>query len=112
MQKIVIIGNVGNDAENKIINGNHYIAFSVACNEKYTNAQSETVESTTWYSVLKKSHPETTLTQYLTKGSKVYLEGKLTVGLYQNKDRVMVPNLKVAADNIQIIISTAQNHES
>jgi len=53
MQKLVIIGNLGNDS--KIVSskngGESFVSFSVACNEAYKNAEGTNVEKTTWLSL-------------------------------------------------------------
>lgn len=86
MLKIQIIGNLGRDAEIKDFNGQKFVSFSVAVTEKYKNKNGETVENTTWVSCLKSIREDSTLVNYLKKGQKVYLEGKPTVKLYQNKE--------------------------
>lgn len=73
MLKIEIIGNIGSDAVVKDFNGKKYIAFNVAHSEKYKDAQGNTVEKTTWVSVLKPG--ESNVVQYLKKGTGVYVCG-------------------------------------
>lgn len=86
MLKINIIGNLGKDAEIKDFNGNKFISFNVAHTEKYKKQDGTEVNNTTWISCLKKVADSSALAKYLTKGTKVYLEGTPSVKLYQTKD--------------------------
>lgn len=86
MLKINIIGNLGKDAEIKDFNGNKFILFNVAHTEKYKKQDGTEVNNTTWISCLKKIADSSALAKYLTKGTKVYLEGTPSIKLYQTKE--------------------------
>lgn len=85
MLKVEIIGNIGNDATVKDFNGKKYIAFNVAHSEKFKDAQGNTVERTTWVSVLKPG--ESNVVNYLKKGTGVYVCGDLSVKAYTDSQR-------------------------
>jgi single-strand DNA-binding protein len=50
MKQLSIIGHIGQDATIKEVNGNHFVDFSVAVNERYKKNDGTEVESTQWFS--------------------------------------------------------------
>lgn len=83
MLKLVLVGNIGQDATIKDFGTSKYIAFSVAHSESYTNKAGVKVEKTQWVSCLKYVKDETKLTEYLKKGTKVYIEGSLSISVFE-----------------------------
>ena len=75
MNRLEIIGHIGNDAEIKDFGTNQVINFSVAVSESYTNKQNEKVTSTMWFECAKWGN-NTSVAQYLKKGTQVYVSGK------------------------------------
>ena len=75
MNRLEIIGHIGNDAEIKDLGTNQVINFSVAVSESYTNKQNEKVTSTMWFECAKWGN-STAIAQYLKKGTQVYVSGK------------------------------------
>lgn len=78
MQRVEIIGLVGKDAEVKDFNNNQVINFSVAVTEKHNEK-----EYTTWYDVSKWGN-NTSVAQYIKKGTRIFISGKPTVRAYVN----------------------------
>lgn len=83
MQKLQIIGRIGNDAEVKDLGNNQVINFSVAVSEKYKDASGEKVEKTTWFECAKWGN-STTIAQYIKKGDLIYIEGKVNNRAWMN----------------------------
>lgn len=119
MQRVMLIGNVGQDAVIKQGNGNEFITFSVAVNEKFKNRDGIDVENTQWYNCL--YQPKTmAVAQFLKKGTRVYVEGKPTVSTYKNKNNetaidfgVQVRGLELlSAANGETLKPETQNQES
>lgn len=78
------IGNIGNDAEIKDFSGKKYVSFNVAHSERKKDAQGVVNESMVWVSVLWYGDGGG-LTQYLKKGCKVFVRGRLSLKTYQDK---------------------------
>ena len=79
LQKVIIIGNLGGEPESRFTpSGQQVTSFSVATTNQYKNAQGETVKETTWFKVQAWGKLADICKQYLSKGSKVYVEGRLT----------------------------------
>ena len=95
MQKIEIIGNIGRDADVKTMqDGKQFATFSVACNEKTKNG-----ETSTWYDVTTNS---VALAEWLKKGTKVFVRGRLSVRQYQTQQGENRISMNVAASEIEI----------
>lgn len=76
--KIEIIGHLGKDPEMRYTPvGQPITQFSVATSRKYTNNNGELVQETTWFRINAWGKQGEACNQYLHKGSKVYVEGRL-----------------------------------
>ena len=81
MLVLEVAGNLGADAIIKDLNGQKYIAFSVAHTESYKDAQGQRRERTTWVSCLK--YGESPVINYLRKGTRVIVRGDLSTKDYE-----------------------------
>lgn len=88
MLSVEIIGNLGADAIIKDLNGQKYIAFSVAHTENYKDSQGQRRERTTWVSCLK--YGESPVINYLKKGTRVFIRGELSAKTYEAGGTVQV----------------------
>lgn len=78
-QTIILAGNLGRDPEMRYTpSGQPVTSFSVATNRQYTNNNGETVKETIWFRISVWGKMAETCNQYLKKGSKVLVEGRLT----------------------------------
>jgi len=76
---LIIVGNVGRDPEMRYTpSGQAVTSFSVATNRQYTNNNNETIKETIWFRVSAWGKQAEVCNQYLKKGSKVLIEGRLT----------------------------------
>ncbi|WP_375610766.1 MULTISPECIES: single-stranded DNA-binding protein [unclassified Bartonella] len=89
LNKVTLIGRLGADPESKTMNsGTEVVNFSIATSESYTDKKNnQKVEKTEWHSVVVfNPHLAKIALQYLNKGSKVYVEGKLQTRKWQDKN--------------------------
>jgi single-strand DNA-binding protein len=78
-QKTIIAGNLGGDPELRYTpTGEAVTNFSVAVNRKWTGADGQPAEETTWFRVSVWGRQAESCNQYLSKGSAVLIEGTLT----------------------------------
>lgn len=85
--KVQLIGNLGNAPEIKTLDGGKKMAkFSIATNESYRNAKGEKVTETQWHNLVAWGKVAEIVEKYLTKGSEVAVEGKLTNRTYNDKE--------------------------
>ena len=88
-QSLTIVGNVGKDPEMRYTpTGQPVTSFSVATNRQYTANSGETVKETAWFRVTTWGKTAEVCNQYVKKGSKVLVEGRLTADVSTGGPRV------------------------
>ena len=87
VNKVIIVGNLGNDVELKYAgNGNAIANLSIATSESWTDKNTgQKQEKTEWHRVSIFGKLAEIAGQYLKKGSKVYIEGQLSTQKWQDK---------------------------
>ena len=87
LNKVMIIGNLGADPEMRYTaNGNAVTTFRVACNRTYTAPDGERREETESFSVVTWDKLAETCSQYLQKGRRAYVEGRLQTRSWEGHD--------------------------
>jgi single-strand DNA-binding protein len=87
LNKVMIIGNLGQDPEMRYTaNGNAVTTFSVACNRSFGGADGERREETEWFNVVTWNKLAETCSQYLQKGRRAYVEGRLQTRSWEGQD--------------------------
>lgn len=101
--KILIVGNLGKDPELRYTpTGDPVCSFSVATNEKRkVNGQYQ--DHVTWFRVTLFGKKAEAASQYLVKGRQVYIEGRLRVDEWNDKDGKPRHTLEVAGSEMQFI---------
>ncbi len=108
LNKIMLIGNLGKDAENRFTTDNLSItSFSVATNFRYKNKNNEWTDETTWHNIVAFNLSDF-FKDYLKKGKKVYVEGRLVSRSYEDKDKIKRTVFEVRADKIIPLESNAE----
>lgn len=105
MNRYSFIGNLGNDAEIRRIEsaGRNVINFSVAVSKKWKDAKGEWQEKTTWIRcALWRKDDQLKIATYLTKGTKVYIEGEPSARAYDQAGE-MKASLEVTVDNVELL---------
>ena len=106
MNKILIIGNLGSDPEMRYTpNGNPVTSFTVATNRRYRTGDGENREETEWFRISAWNRLAETCNQYLQRGSKVYVEGRLSSRTYVGNDGEPRVSLDVNASEVRFIDS-------
>ena len=107
MLQLQLIGNVGSDAVVKEANGNKFVSFSVGTNEKFKDANGDKVEKTTWIScILAKESP---VKDYILKGTKVFIEGDLSVKSYKANDGTYQVGVNCRVRRIELLSSKKED---
>jgi single-strand DNA-binding protein len=90
INKVTIVGRLGGDPVTKQFdNGGMAVKFSVATSETWTDKQTgEKRETTEWHNIDIQNNLAKVASQYLRKGSNVYLEGKLKTRKYTDKNGI------------------------
>jgi single-strand DNA-binding protein len=103
--KIILVGNLGRDPELRYTpDGTPVCTFSLATNERRRDrATGENNDVTTWFRVTLWRRQAEVASQYLTRGKPVYIEGRLRVEEYTDRDGKTRHSLEVTATDMQFI---------
>jgi single-strand DNA-binding protein len=108
-QKIVIVGNLGRDPEMRYTpSGQAVTNFSVATNRRYTSSSGERVDETVWFRVSVWGRQAETCKQYLSKGRKVLVEGRLTADPQSGGPRIWTDSQGEKRASFEISAVTVQ----
>lgn len=88
LNKVMLIGHLGDEVKMHYFEGGNCIGrFPLATNETYTNRQTgEKVTNTDWHNVVVRNKAAEICEKYLSKGDKVYVEGRLKNRQWQGED--------------------------
>jgi single-strand DNA-binding protein len=87
LNKVMIIGNVGTEPEMRYTaNGNPVTTFRIATSRNYTTPEGERKEETEWFSVVTWSRLAENCSQFLQKGRRAYVEGRLRTRSWEGPD--------------------------
>ena len=117
---IIIVGNLGKDPEMRYTpSGQAVTSFSVATNRKYTSSNGEQVNETIWFRVSAWGKTAEICNQYLKKGSKVLVEGRLTPDkntggprIWQKQDGTSGASFEVTAGTVRFLTSRGEGDAS
>lgn len=102
--KVILVGNLGRDPELRYTpQGTPVCSFSMATNERRKDKAGEMQDQTTWFRVTLWGRQAETASQYLTKGRPVYIEGRLRVEEWTDRDGKPRHTLEVHATDMQFI---------
>ncbi|MBC7892017.1 MAG: single-stranded DNA-binding protein [Sphingobacteriaceae bacterium] len=105
--KVTLIGNLGRDPETRTLpSGAKVVDFTVATTEAYKNRTGDQVENTTWFRAEAWEKLGDIAEQYLKKGDQVYLEGRLRLEEYTDREgnprtalRIRINELNLLSNN-------------
>jgi single-strand DNA-binding protein len=104
LNKIMLIGNLGRDPElNVTAEGTPVTKFSLAVSRNYTTKSGERKEETEWFNIVAWEKLAETCERYLHKGSKVYIEGRLTQRKYTDREGVQRTAVDVIASAMEML---------
>ena len=104
LNKIMLIGNLGRDPEmNVTTDGTPVTKFTLAVSRRTKSNTGERREETEWFNVVAWRQLAETCNAYLHKGSKVYIEGRLTQRKYIDKNGVERTFVEVIANDMEML---------
>jgi single-strand DNA-binding protein len=87
VNKVILVGNVGKDPEVKYAPSGVALAkFSLATNERFKDKSGEWQDRTEWHSVLPWQRLAEIVGEYVHKGDKLYIEGKLQTSNWEDRN--------------------------
>ncbi len=105
MLKLILCGNVGNDATVKETETNKVINFDVAVSKNYKNSKGEKVEKTEWVRAVmwRGKDADTKFADYIKKGKKVLIEGEPHSSGYKSKNGEIQSTLNVTVKDLEFL---------
>ncbi len=90
LNKVMLIGHLGDEVKMHYFEGGNSIGrFPIATNESYTNRQTnERVTTTEWHNIVVRNKLAEICEKYLSKGDKVYLEGRIKTRQWEGQDGI------------------------
>jgi len=108
MLKAVLIGNLGGDPDMRYSpDGRPFLRFNVASNYRARSPEGEWQDKTEWVRVTVFGQQAERLSQYLRKGSRVYVDGRLEARPWTDQQNQVRAGLEVIANDVQFMSSRA-----
>lgn len=87
VNKVILIGNLGKDPEIKYTSSGMAVAkFSLATNERYKDKDGQWQDRTEWHNIVAWQRLAEIVGEYVKKGSKLYLEGRIQTSSWDDKE--------------------------
>ena len=110
--KIILVGNLGRDPELRYTpQGVAVCDFSMATNERKRDKSGEYQEVPTWFRITLWRNQAENASKYLKKGSPVYIEGRLSLEEWTDRDGNTRQSLSVQATEMHFISGGAKNED-
>ena len=104
VNKVILIGNVGRDPEIRHLDKDVAVAnFTLATSESYTNRNGEKVTTTEWHNIVVWRGLAKVVEQYVKKGDKLYLEGRIRTRSWDDKDGNKRYTTEIYVDNMEML---------
>jgi single-strand DNA-binding protein len=101
LNKVMVIGNVGTEPEMRFTpNGNPVTSFRVATNRVYNTPEGERKRETEWFTVIAWNRLAENCNQFLTKGQRIYAEGRLHTRLWESQDGQKHSRAEIVANRV------------
>ena len=112
VNKVILVGVLGRDPETKTFpNGGSLTQFSIATSESWTDKNTgERKEQTEWHRIVANNRLGEIAQQYLKKGSKVYIEGKLKTRQWTDQNGQDRYTTEISANELQMLDSKGDSN--
>lgn len=101
LNRVMIIGNVGTDPEMRFTpNGNPVTSFRLATSRVYTTPEGERRQETEWFTVVSWNRLAENCNQFLTKGQRAYVEGRLHTRSWEGQDGQKRSRIEIIANRV------------
>ncbi|MFQ6111664.1 MAG: single-stranded DNA-binding protein, partial [Nitrospinota bacterium] len=101
LNKVMIIGNLGTDPEMRFTpNGNPVTSFRLATSRNFTTAEGERRQETEWFDVVTWNKLAETCNQFLAKGRRAYVEGRLRTRTWEGQDGQRRSRIEIVANRV------------
>ncbi len=114
VNKVILIGNAGKDPEVRYLeNGTGVATVPIATSETYTDKKTgEKRTITDWHNIVLWRGLAEIAKNYVKKGSKIYIEGKIRTRSYTDKDNIVRYATEVIADEMHLLTPRQESGEN
>jgi len=114
VNKVILIGNVGKDAEIRYIEANNVSVakFPLATSETYKNKNGEKITNTEWHNIVMWRHLADFAEKHIKKGIQIYVEGKITSRSYDDKEGNKRYITEIIAVNVRLLGRRENNNNN
>jgi len=110
VNKVMLVGRLGKDPEVRYTpDGTMVATFTMATNEQWRDKNGEKVEKTEWHRIVTYRRLAEICGSYLSKGSLVYIEGRLQTRSWEDKDGNKRNTTEIVAQNMQMLDSKGKD---
>ncbi|HNT58129.1 MAG TPA: single-stranded DNA-binding protein [Syntrophales bacterium] len=110
VNKVMLVGRLGKDPEVRYTpDGTMVATFTMATNEQWRDKNGEKVEKTEWHRIVTYRRLAEICGSYLSKGSLVYIEGRLQTRSWEDKDGNKRSTTEIVAQNMQMLDSKGKD---
>ena len=110
VNKVILVGRLGRDPEVRYTpDGTMVATFTMATNEQWRDKNGEKVEKTEWHRIVTYRRLAEICGSYLSKGSLVYIEGRLQTRSWEDKDGNKRSTTEIVAQNMQMLDSKGKD---
>ena len=110
LNKAMIIGNLGRDPEMRYTQGGQAVTnFSLATNRRWVGRDGEPGEATEWHNIVAWGKLAEICNEYLSKGSSVYIEGRLQTRQYEDREGITRRTTEIVALEMQMLDRRARS---
>ena len=104
VNKVILIGFVGKPPEQRVFgSGESVTSFSLATSEKYKDKSGELKDQTEWHNISCFGKLSEIANKYVTKGTQVYVEGKIKTNKYTDKSGVEKYSTNIVVSSLQLL---------
>src|SRR5262245_38231777 len=104
VNKVILVGNLGRDAELRFTPAGAAVAtLSMATTETWNDKAGQRQERTEWHRVVLWGKSAESLTEYLTKGKQIYVEGRLQTRQWDDKDGNKRYTTEIRGDRVVLL---------
>ncbi len=104
LNKAMIIGNLGRDPEMRYTQGGQAVTnFSVATSRRWAGQDGEQREDTEWHRIVAWGKLAEICNEYLSKGSSVYIEGRIQTREYDDREGITRRTTEIVAREMQML---------
>ena len=112
LNKVMLIGHLGDEVKLHYFEGGGCVGrFPLATNETYTNKQTnERVTTTEWHNIVVRNKAAEICEKYLTKGDRVYIEGKLKTRKWQDENGMDRYATEIQCTDFTFLTTKSESH--